>query len=1079
MAQNDVSQDTAQDLSDKAKNLANRGVGKATQKARKAVKNTAKKLAKKATRKAVKMTAKAVAKILKIILQILLAIWPYVLAIIAIMVVVWILGSFFTDQEYESKAEIDNYQTEDAKEDNQYSYDPENNRYVVQGRSNGNKLFKMFYGYMAQKGYWKVVVDKNGNPQTELMRGDDADAQSIVDRYNREKEFILNSDLLYLLDTQMNATFGNDFYFPEQFIQPVYHDDNYNLKQLTDDKGNLTVQSTKYDSNGKPTNQKETGIWDYGFGSIMEYQQFKEEREKRANLTKTYKWNDETHELELITYNEGEGKPITEGVSGYPKNIYLITKVTNSIGTITNKVVEEWVRTNEPWTKTEKISIPAEKKEYYMETVQDTNSKGQKLYWKYNPLLTKKKDNVKIKEWTLFPVTHQEQRSRWVPTTMEVEQTYQGYVWEKIPRYDGEPNTDGIVGDKYMFDYLTNYESYAPNVVMEKFDIEKRTGKNIEGLNGIWEQQESVENTVSDYDSASSEKGAKNSGTTLDLSAGVTGSQSKYQTAMQFLDLYEIYGKRYGVDPYLLLAMAAQENGGSDYIDSSRYGRSGVGLMQIVKSTGERGITAMNYETGQKESFHLNNVGEFTAENSIHFAAMYMQYLGNQFSWNVGLAIQAYNGGGGTASKAVNSYASASGKSRDEILKNQGDTGWISYIGLGDKEYLAHVLQYYSSSDGGRPFLIDKSGTKYSMDGTIQVGASVIGNGKGLNQNWFTSLIQSIANHWNDLFEDSPTDTFNHKANYTWTKHKNRLSENEYRDFMKLYRTFVEDKPFSEIKEEWTLQDWKGKYKALFENPQIEGVVDEKTLKAYEELLKLFPDGYTPPAEKISKISDNYDGNLIKLAVGKNVVIKAMASGTVSYANVNEGVVEITHSNGVKTRYTGLKDLKVKQGSKVDKGTQLATSNSDLGIAITDNKGNSVDPTPLFLVMGDGTQSYNYSTVLSYIETQKGKPYVFGGATPETSFDCSGLMQWAFKKAGVNLPRTAQQQYNVSLKISESEARPGDLVFFQHTYNAGRPITHVGLYMGNGQFWNANDDGVVISNLSGWRKYNPLFGRIK
>ena len=71
----------------------------------------------------------------------------------------------------------------------------------------------------------------------------------------------------------------------------------------------------------------------------------------------------------------------------------------------------------------------------------------------------------------------------------------------------------------------------------------------------------------------------------------------------------------------------------------------------------------------------------------------------------------------------------------------------------------------------------------------------------------------------------------------------------------------------------------------------------------------------------------------------------------------------------------------------------------------------------------------------------EGWRYVFGGASPTTSFDCSGLVQWCFGKAGISMPRTAQEQYNVTQHIPLSEAKAGDLVFFHSTYNAGTYIT--------------------------------------
>lgn len=110
----------------------------------------------------------------------------------------------------------------------------------------------------------------------------------------------------------------------------------------------------------------------------------------------------------------------------------------------------------------------------------------------------------------------------------------------------------------------------------------------------------------------------------------------------------------------------------------------------------------------------------------------------------------------------------------------------------------------------------------------------------------------------------------------------------------------------------------------------------------------------------------------------------------------------------------------------------------------------------------------------------KGWKYVFGGDNPNTSFDCSGLTQWCFKKAGINLPRTAQQQYDVTQHISMNEAKPGDLVFFQGTYNSGTYVTHVGIYVGNNQMYHAGDP-IGYEDLSGvyWQKHLIGAGRVK
>jgi cell wall-associated NlpC family hydrolase len=94
---------------------------------------------------------------------------------------------------------------------------------------------------------------------------------------------------------------------------------------------------------------------------------------------------------------------------------------------------------------------------------------------------------------------------------------------------------------------------------------------------------------------------------------------------------------------------------------------------------------------------------------------------------------------------------------------------------------------------------------------------------------------------------------------------------------------------------------------------------------------------------------------------------------------------------------------------------------------------------------------------------QRGQPYVWAGASPTAGFDCSGLVQWAYAQAGVNLPRTAQTQFNATRRVSQSEARPGDLVFFEHTDpSQSDRITHVGIYMGNGQMLDAPQPGSKV-----------------
>ncbi len=110
----------------------------------------------------------------------------------------------------------------------------------------------------------------------------------------------------------------------------------------------------------------------------------------------------------------------------------------------------------------------------------------------------------------------------------------------------------------------------------------------------------------------------------------------------------------------------------------------------------------------------------------------------------------------------------------------------------------------------------------------------------------------------------------------------------------------------------------------------------------------------------------------------------------------------------------------------------------------------------------------------------QGWRYVYGGASPTTSFDCSGLVQWCYGKTGISLPRTAQEQYDVTRHIPLSEAKAGDLVFFHSTYDAGTYITHIGIYQGNNRMFHAGDPiGYTDLTSSYWQQHLVGAGRIK
>lgn len=90
-----------------------------------------------------------------------------------------------------------------------------------------------------------------------------------------------------------------------------------------------------------------------------------------------------------------------------------------------------------------------------------------------------------------------------------------------------------------------------------------------------------------------------------------------------------------------------------------------------------------------------------------------------------------------------------------------------------------------------------------------------------------------------------------------------------------------------------------------------------------------------------------------------------------------------------------------------------------------------------------------------------GTPYRYGGASP-SGFDCSGLVYYAYHKAGYRVPRTSQLQYQDSLPVKSAQAREGDLLFFR----IEGKVSHVGVYLGNRQFIHAPSSGKRVSIAS-------------
>jgi cell wall-associated NlpC family hydrolase len=137
--------------------------------------------------------------------------------------------------------------------------------------------------------------------------------------------------------------------------------------------------------------------------------------------------------------------------------------------------------------------------------------------------------------------------------------------------------------------------------------------------------------------------------------------------------------------------------------------------------------------------------------------------------------------------------------------------------------------------------------------------------------------------------------------------------------------------------------------------------------------------------------------------------------------------------------------------STASSGSTLTPSSSLLGLSASD-------------VSDTGTTSsgggVTGASVVADAEQYLGVPYQWGGTSPSTGFDCSGLVQHVYADLGISLPRTSQEQVSVGTPVdSIADAQPGDLVFFEPS--ASGP-GHVGIYIGNGQMIDAPHTGTDV-----------------
>ena len=194
---------------------------------------------------------------------------------------------------------------------------------------------------------------------------------------------------------------------------------------------------------------------------------------------------------------------------------------------------------------------------------------------------------------------------------------------------------------------------------------------------------------------------------------------------------------------------------------------------------------------------------------------------------------------------------------------------------------------------------------------------------------------------------------------------------------------------------------------------------------------------------------------------GEYLTVSAQADVTIGYGLVQAGGSTLNVRSGPGTTYskvTTLSDGAVVSIVGIDNGWyKIKTSSGATGyvsseymVTCKDSSGSRGDGTTAVAVASNSSMGQQ---VVDYAKQFLGVPYVYGGNGPN-SFDCSGFTSYIYRHFGYTLNRTASTQLSNGVAVSKSELQPGDLVFFR--YNTSYPASHVGIYIGNGQFIHAS-----------------------
>ncbi len=937
-----------------------------------------------------------------------------------------------------------------------------------------NELILDFYKYYSLKSFWQTDIDKGDSPEAFKRENliSARDTKKIKkDYWGREQDFLLKPDFLFALD---NIIFDENFRYPDQFVQPVAYDEKeFKLKDIMDDNGNVLVESKKRDPNTGKEKGKENSIADYGFATVMKMREMQERKLLKGVYEKEDYYNEDTGRVEQRPISE----PFEIELPKDPEKHYVIDKAVSVAGNITYRYETGY---------------------QLQELSRDEESANER-------------DNVrKVLKKVIRVKTYDEKASRLYKKPI--------YIEKEIPLYKYRNEDSGIYqevevpaepekedkGLKYYNEYLMSFKIYVPKEVL--IDIRYRI--NYQDLQRMKEAYGSVDETNKRLDPKS-----------VNIGMGSASESSNVKNAMKFFPEIQRYSEAFGVDPYVLLAMIAQESGGDP-------NARGGGILQIVAGTKVRAKGKFGEET-------LTVHDPYNVSDSIKFGAMRLKANLDKYNGNYFLAIMAHNMGEGTVKiitemykdkladnswvnpydienarrAAIDKYAPkyrGSASAGQGCFANGYDRAGVKRY-WGDTCYLWNVLRYYA---GNNPDIGSIAGTGSSAgtgtqnpanSGMAQGKTSEQGSGSGISggskeglfqsaMNSFAKLVSKTVNSLNMKFKDaisqlvkwynSPYPVMNFEKSMGLVQADEiRIMAKSYAEQMLYSRAYEEDPENPSLFDEGFMENYSG------------GALDQGAFGGMGAGVYYGQGGFVPPLAS-GRISSPFGYRRhpvtgewklhsgIDLAAPEGTPVMASSSGKVNFAG-NKGsygnVIFIDHEGGNQTRYAHLSKIAVSTGQMV-KGGQIIGYVGSTGRATGPHLhfeyrvgGKPVDPRPIVEgrlkekrdpnklpdLMGAGRGDSRAAQIAMDFALEQARNRIPYGR--QRGFDCSSLILAAYRKAGLTdiPPTTTAWVQSGKMKRVNSIA---DLRPGDAIIcsNNKNPTGHIIMYLGNNKYVHAS-----------------------